>query len=197
MAVVEVQAARTEDLGREVELLPPVADDRATEEAPGPGVHLAGDLWPRPPGRVGRWRTASLRLRWLSSDIVSTWPSASSPSNIQPSAPGEQGVGDVAQAVLDGRVGPRRRARALDPLAPQVGRDLRALEVAVAGVLNTNARAGDGAGGIQESDGLLLCKALGAALHPLVHQLKPTVVERSQHPNGSESGLRIDIRVLT
>ena len=30
---------------------------------------------------------ASFRLRWLSSDIVEIWPSASSPSNIQPSAP--------------------------------------------------------------------------------------------------------------
>ena len=29
----------------------------------------------------------SLRLRWLSRDMVSTWPRASSPSNIQPSAP--------------------------------------------------------------------------------------------------------------
>ena len=30
---------------------------------------------------------ASLRLRWLSSDMALIWPSASSPSNIQPSAP--------------------------------------------------------------------------------------------------------------
>ena len=30
---------------------------------------------------------ARRRLRWLSSDMVVIWPSASSPSNIQPSAP--------------------------------------------------------------------------------------------------------------
>ena len=86
VAVVEVQPAGAEDLGREVELLAPVVDDRPAEESPRPSVHLGGDLL----GDLeehGVRSMASLRLRWLSSDIVSTWPSASSPSNIQPSAP--------------------------------------------------------------------------------------------------------------
>jgi hypothetical protein len=85
----------------------------------------------------------------------------------------------------------------LDPLATQVGRDLRALEGAIAGVLHANPSAGDGGGGIQKRDGLLPGKALSAALHPLMHERKPTLVERSQHPDGSESGLRIDVGVLT
>src|SRR4030095_3255767 len=70
-----------------------------------------------------RW-IASFRFRWFSSDIVDTWPSASSPSNIPPSEPlvarrhrrpradrglavehpavgaGQQRVGDVADALL-------------------------------------------------------------------------------------------------
>ena len=36
---------------------------------------------------TGSFLTASFRLRWFSSDMVFIWPSASSPSNIQPSAP--------------------------------------------------------------------------------------------------------------
>ena len=45
VAVVEVQTARAEDLGREVELPPPVGDDGAPEKALRPLVHLAGDFF--------------------------------------------------------------------------------------------------------------------------------------------------------
>ena len=42
VAVVEVQTARAEDLGGEVELLAPVGDDGSPEKALRPLVHLGG-----------------------------------------------------------------------------------------------------------------------------------------------------------
>ena len=84
--IVEMQAARAENLRREIELTLPVGNRLPAEEPFGPLVHLAGDILGDPHEDRAR-SIACLRLRWLSSDIVATWPSASSPSNIQPSAP--------------------------------------------------------------------------------------------------------------
>src|SRR4030095_14499975 len=42
--IVEVKPARTEDLRGEIELLPPVSDDRPAEKAARPLIHLGGDL---------------------------------------------------------------------------------------------------------------------------------------------------------
>ena len=44
MPIVEMEAARTEDARREVQLRFPVPDDGATEEAATPDIHLAGNL---------------------------------------------------------------------------------------------------------------------------------------------------------
>ena len=82
-----MQAARAEDHGRETELLRQSLDDPAAEERLGPRVHFRGDVFrDLEKLRVAMYRELR-RLRWLSSDIVPSWPSASSPSNIQPSAP--------------------------------------------------------------------------------------------------------------
>ncbi len=86
VAVVEVQAARAEDAGGEVELLAPVRDDRAAEEVRAQAF-ISAATCSATSRNCGSPAMASFRLRWLSSDIVSTWPRASSPSNIQPSAP--------------------------------------------------------------------------------------------------------------
>src|SRR5258707_9270263 len=45
MAVVEVQTARAEDLGGEVELLAPVGNDGSPEKALRPMVHLGADFF--------------------------------------------------------------------------------------------------------------------------------------------------------
>ena len=42
--IVEMEAARTEDARREVQLRSPVLDDGAMEEAATPRIHLAGNL---------------------------------------------------------------------------------------------------------------------------------------------------------
>ena len=57
---------------------------------------------------------------------------------------GEQRVGDVAQALLESaRAACAAGPGALDPLPLQVGRDLAAVEVAVAGVLDADGGARD------------------------------------------------------
>ena len=87
VAVVEVEAARAVDPRRERELGPPVVDDPAARGTPRPSAFISPATDSATARNRGSIANASRRLRWLSRLIVSTWPSASSPSNIQPSAP--------------------------------------------------------------------------------------------------------------
>ena len=123
-----------EDLGREVELLSPVGDDRPAEEALRPAVHLGGDLLgDLQEHRVAVDRQLQVALvverhrRQLAERVLAVEHPAV--------GAGQQRVGDVADALLDRRVRPRRRAGALNPLPLQVVRDLAAGERAVARVL--------------------------------------------------------------
>ena len=85
--IVEVQAARAEDLRREIELRSPVVDDRRGRRSLCAQPFISSATCSATLRKTGSRAMASFRFRWLSSDIVDSWPSASSPSNIQPSAP--------------------------------------------------------------------------------------------------------------
>ena len=70
---------------------------------------------------------------------------------------------------------------ALDPLALQIGGDLAPVEVAVAGVLNADARARDQRLGIEEGDALPAALPRQSPRDAPCHQLAPVTVERRQH----------------
>ncbi len=133
--VVEVQAARAEDLRREVELLLPVVDDRAAEEALRPRVHLARDLLgDRQEHRVamdGQLQVALVVERHRR-DLAERILAVEHPAV----GAGQQRVGDVADAVLDRRVRLGRGAGALNPLPLQIRGISLPIELAVAGVLH-------------------------------------------------------------
>ncbi len=102
--VVEVQPAGAEDPGREVELPPPVVDDRAPEEAPCPRVHLARHLLGHPqeervPGD-GELEVA-LVVEGHRGDLAERVLAIEHPAV----RAGEQGVGHVADALLHRRFG--------------------------------------------------------------------------------------------
>src|ERR1035441_4575448 len=126
-----MQAASTEDLGSEVELFLPVADDLTTEEAPGPRVHLDGYL-----GRDIHEKRVAVNAELETALVVERHGLDFAERVLAIEHPAvsarEQGISDVAQIGLDGRVGTRRGACALDPLATQVVRDLGALEGPIA-----------------------------------------------------------------
>ncbi len=107
----------------------------------------------------------------------------------------EQRVGDVAQAALGGRARPGAGPGALDPLALQVGRDLAAVEVAVAGVLDADARARDE----RLADRGTRCAAdrapASAPRDAPCHQLAPVAVERRQDLQRLERRRGVDVGV--
>ena len=92
----------------------------------------------------------------------------------------QQRVGDVAQAALRARPRLGGGPGALDPLALQIGRDLAPLEVAVAGVLNPDARARDQRLGVEEGDALPAALPRQPPRDAPCHQLAPVTVERRQ-----------------
>ena len=133
VAVVEVQAAGAEDLGGEAELPPPVVDDGPPEEAAPPVVHLGGHLLghgeeARVPGD-GEPEVA-LVVERHGADLAERVLAVEHPAV----GSREQRIRDVAQPALQARPRLGGRPRALDPLPPQVGRDLAALEPPLAGV---------------------------------------------------------------
>src|SRR4029453_750002 len=135
VAVVEVQTARAEDLGGEVELLAPVGDDGSPEKALRPLVHLGADFF------------GDAQEAWVFGDrelevaLVVERHGIDLPQGVlaieHPAISArEQSVSDVAQAALGARPWPSGRPSALDPLAHQIGRDLAPAEVSQIGILN-------------------------------------------------------------
>ena len=109
---------------------------------------------------------ASFIFRMLSRDMVSTWPKASSPSNIQPSAPDSNGrcvkrhCATLMQRMRRGLVaGPVP----LDPRALQVVGDHRSLEAAGPGIGNCDGGPVDHCGLGQEAEVFALGGSSGGA----------------------------------
>ena len=179
VAVVEVQAAGTEDPRGEVQLPLPVLDDRPAEELPRPGVHLAGDLF----GDLQEERGAGDRelqvplvverhRRHLAERVLAVEHPAVRAR--------QQCVGDVADALLHRDARLRRRPRALNPLPLQVGRDLAASEPAGTGIRDREVGAREPAVGRKELDALFALLPAAPPLEPQPHQLDAPRVERSQ-----------------
>ena len=179
MAIVEVQTARAEDLGGEVELLAPIGDDGSPEKALRPLVHLSGDFfcyaqeaWV--PG--DREPEVALVIERHSVDLTEGVLAIEHPAV----SARQECVGSVAQAALSARPRPGDRAGALDPLALQIGGDLAPFEVAVASGLNPDARAWDQRPGVEEGDALSAALPRQSTRDAPCHQLAPIMVEWRQ-----------------
>ena len=127
VAVVQMQPARAKDLGREVELLFPVVDDRASEETLRPLVHLArhlfGNLHEHGIAMDGQLEVA-LVVQRHGRDLAQRVLAVEHPAV----GARQQRVGDVADAVFDRRIRLRRGTGALNPLALEVLGNLAADE---------------------------------------------------------------------
>ena len=179
VAVVQMQTARAEDLGGEVELPPPVVDEGVAEEALRPLVHLGGDTF----GDAQEDRVTGDRK--LEIALVIERHGVDLPEGIlaieHPAiGAGEERVGGVAKAALQARPRLGGGPGALNPLALQIGRDLTALEVAIAGVLNPDVGARDQRLGVQESDTLAGVRSRLPPRNALGHEFAPVTVERRQ-----------------
>ena len=179
MPVDQVQAAGAEDPRGEGELSAPIGDSLAAERLAGPGVHLGRDLFgDAEEPRVGGERELEVaviverhRLDLPQCVLAVEHPAVGT---------GEQGVGDVTKAGRQVRPRPRGRARALDPLALQVGRDLGAVEPPCACVADGERGPGNDDRGVEEIDPSPLTRPGGASLDALAHQPFPVVVEGGQ-----------------
>ena len=176
VAVVEVETSCAEDARGEVELSAPVFDDAAAEEPLAPGVHLGGDLLGdlEEEGLAGQGDPqAALVVEGHGGDLAEGVLPVEHPAI----GAREEGVGDVAEVLLEGCVRLRGGAGALDPLAAQVGGDVRAREPALAGVLDADRGAADRGARGEEVDARVLAKTLCAPLRPLRHEVRPVPVE--------------------
>ena len=104
-------------------------DDRPAEEAPRPGVHLAGDLLGRGHEHVGpreRQLQVALVVERHRVDLAERVLAVEHPAV----GAREQRVGDVANALGRRGARPRRGTGALNPLPLEIGGDLAAVEPA-------------------------------------------------------------------
>ncbi|MEZ4235251.1 MAG: hypothetical protein R3F59_03650 [Myxococcota bacterium] len=195
MAVVEVQAAAAVDDGGGVELGAPVVDDLAAEEVARPGVHLAGDglgdLQEQRVAADGEPEVAQV-VEGHGGDLAERVLAVEHPAV----GAAQQGVGDVAEADLGGCAGACGGARALEPLALQVGGDLGADEAAGAGVGDAEGGAGDEGVLGEEVDGDAVAVALGAAGDPRAHQGAVAGDEGGERVEGRGGGGGEDVGVL-
>ncbi len=140
----------------------------AAEEALGPVVHLAGDLLcDLEKDRVvgdGELEVADVVQRH-GGDLTEGVLAVEHPTV----GARQQGVGDVAQARFQWRVGLGGRPGSLDPLTLEIVRDLGSVKIPGAGVGDRDVGAGNGALGVEEGDGL----ALGEALRPSATRVWP------------------------
>jgi hypothetical protein len=186
VAVVEVQAARAEDLGREVELLRPVRDDRPAEEVLRPVVHLAGDFLGdghEDRRAIDRELQVPLVVEGHGADLSEGVFGVEHPAV----GAGEERVGDVSEADFHRGIRACRGSSALDPLALQVRGNLAPHEPARACVADRHASSRDDARRIEEADVFLAAHALGPPLDARVHHAFALLVEgheRFEHGKG-------------
>ena len=196
VAVVQVKAARPEHLRREVELLLPVGDGAAAEEAFRPAVHFIRNLL----GRTHEHRIARegelqvpLVVQRHRPDLAERVLAVEHPAV----GAGEQRIRDVADAGLDRGIRLGGRTGPLDPLALQVVRDLASLEVAAPGVRDGDIRARDDRIRIEEPDRLPVARTSGAAPDTGGHRRLALHVERRQDFKGGKHFWRVHIVVNT
>jgi len=190
-----VQPTGAEDLRREVELLPPVVDDPAAEEALGPAVHLVGDLL----GHLEKQRV--LVDRQLEVALIVERHGGDLPESVlavEHPAVGarQQGVGHVADAGPGCCIWLGSGAGSLNPLALQVDRDLGAHERAVPRILDLDPGAWDEAVRVQETERLAVMKASRPPLGPLRHHSLLLEVEVTKGLERSQSLRRVHVGVL-
>ena len=195
MPIVEVQAAGTEDPGREVELLPPVDDDPAAEESFRPGVHLGGDglgSGQEPFVAMDGELEIALIVERHARDLAERVLAVEHPAV----RAGQQRVGDVADAALERRPRLGGRTGALNPLPLQVARDLRAFEIAGACVAHRHRRPADERVRVEEFDAPAASRALFAAGEPRRHQRLAVGIEDGERLQGVECGRSVDVGVV-
>ena len=123
---------------------------------------------------------ASLRLRWLSSDMVCDLAERVLAVEHPAVCAGQQRVGDVADALFDRSVGLRRGAGALNPLPPQIVRNVTAYEIPAPRVRDLDVRAANAGLGIEKLDALMLSRPLQASLDAGRHQRAAVFFERGK-----------------
>jgi hypothetical protein len=149
VAVVQVKAAGAEDFGGEAELLDPIVNDRLAEKAFAPGVHFLRDILGCLHENVvamDRQLQVTLIVERHRRDLAERILAVKHPTI----GSGEERIGDIANAFIDRRIRLRRRPRPLNPLPPEVIRNLAADEVAVTRILYFDIRASDCGGRVQE-----------------------------------------------
>ena len=183
--IVEMQAARAEDLRREVELRLPVVDGGTPQEALRPAVHLCGHVF----GHVHEHRVAvdreleiALVVQRHRGDLAEGVFAVEHPAV----GARQQRVGDVADAGIERCAGLGGRAGALNPLAAKVARNLAPDERAVARLLDGEGRAWNRRLRIEEGNRLALPGARGAPLDAPGHDGLPVCVERGEGLEGHD-----------
>jgi hypothetical protein len=176
MPIVEMEAARPEELRGEVELPPPVVDGRAPEELARPFVHLAGHVFgcrhEHGVAMDGELEVALVVERHrghLAQRVLAVEHPAISTR--------QQRVRDVADARFNGRVGLGRWTRALNPLALEIARNFAADEGAGPGVFYLDLGSRDERVGIEVAQALLVASARRAPFDPGSHDRLPIGVE--------------------
>ena len=193
--VVEMKAARAEYLRGEVELRPPIANDRPLQHLARPLIHLGGNL-------LGHLQENLIPLNGQAEvSLVVQRHRAHLPEGVfaveHPAVgAGEQRVGDVANAGVDGRAGPGRRTGTLNPLALEIPRNLAAREGAGPGIADRDRRARNVRIRIEERDSPAIPCAIGPSGDARGHHGFPVGVERGQRAKRIERRLREDIGVL-
>jgi hypothetical protein len=195
MTIVQVKPARAKNSSGEIELLPPIGDDRTAEEPFRPVVHLGRDLLGR------RHEDVRLRERQLQVPLIVERHAVDLAERIfavEHPAVGarEHCVGHVANAFRCPRPRPRRRARTLNPLPLQVRGNLRAVEAAGPGIADRNLRAPDRRGRRQKVDPLAVVRALRAPFDARPHQCAAIVIQRRERVQRLERHRRQDIAVV-
>ena len=180
VAVVEMQPARPEDAGRELELLLPVLNHRTAEKLLRPlidfGGHLAGDVQEQ---RIVMKRQLQVAL------VVERHRPQLAERVLAVEHPavgaGQQGVRDVADAALDRAAAFGAGPGPLNPLTAQVGGNLTAREPAGARVRDADVGPRNPGVRVEKVDSLPGPRALVAARETAGHDRLAFVVERHQH----------------
>ena len=168
--IVQMQAAGAEDAGGEVELLFPVRNGCAAEEALGPSIDFGGDRFGNaqegllaPEGDL----EVALVVERHGIDLAERVLAVEHPSV----GAREECEGDRADARRHRRARFGGGAGALDPLALQVMGNLAALEIAASGLLHSDAGSADDRARVEEPDSPLIAKSCDPPGAAGVHEL--------------------------